>query len=467
MVYHNDLFGTNIPLPTLLQAVQQSSMDFLSHDSVQLHDFEGLRERCGCLIAVEQEKKYHSHGFITVCYQRSTVSFAHYTVKEYLQSPRISQKKVGFFALSQEIIQKQFVGIALRQALAIQPGSLAGYDLWENRDRIHDLLDTDFMLYCGLSSAAQLSIWPEALSSDPNLMRLSEALVNPYKPAKLDFRELLGVADKCGYICGTRRLLFNGKFWNINWRKDPHPDLAIFLSFLLAPGNPDKLHLARAFAMTHPMQTALTQQLHIEESMLGAFHYEVFENIKFLGSIPEMIAQLAFELRNAFTFILCLISEHGVTHFDLSTLLLFYISSHQHGNCIKSCSLETLLCLGASANGPEGAFVTPLQVAVECWDLHGVEKLLNAGADPNALGSNGTGWDPGSFMERFNCLHGVSSLHIITHFECRYKGDYQYDLGRDGTVRGSIETRLLESGAVDIATNLEPGSHDISDGSTE
>ena len=57
LVYHNDLFGDNIPLSTLLQAVQQSTTSFLSHDANQLHDLEGLRERCGCLIMVEQEEK--------------------------------------------------------------------------------------------------------------------------------------------------------------------------------------------------------------------------------------------------------------------------------------------------------------------------------------------------------------------------------------------------------------------------
>lgn len=458
MVYHNDLFEDNIPLSNLLRAVQQSTADLLSHDAVQPHDFEGLCERCGCLIAVVQGRLGD--------YQRSTVSFAHYTVKEYLQSPRISQRKVGFFALSKDIIQKQLAGIALRQALAIQPGSLAEYEPWKGDVDIRDLLDADFMLYCAVSSAVQLNIWPEALSSDPNLMTLSEALVNPYRPASLDLCTLLSMADN-GYVTAKSTLYRDFQFWDIQWRKISDPDPAIFLGLLLASGFSGKTQLALAFATKHSMRTVLTQQLHITKEIWGRFGVDAWEVVDFIGSVPEIIAQSAIRRQDTFKFILDLISEHGVANFDLSTLLLTYIGNHVHDTCNESCSLGRLLCLGASANGPEGAFVTPLQVAVACWDLHGMEMLLNAGAEPNALGINGTGWDPGSFMEPFNYLHGVSSLHIIKYFECSYDKDYNNSFGRDETARRSIETRLSESGAVDIGPNLEPGPHDISYESTE
>jgi hypothetical protein len=53
-------------------------------------------------------------------------------------------------------------------------------------------------------------------------------------------------------------------------------------------------------------------------------------------------------------------------------------------------------------------------------------------------------------MERYNHLHGASSLHIIKHFECHYEGDLKDELSLDETTRERIETRLLESGAVEI-----------------
>ena len=449
LVYHNALFGTNIPLSTLLQAVQQSTVDLLSQDADQLHDFVGLRERCGCLIMVEQEEK-RTDDDKKLIHQRSTVSFAHYTVKEYLQSPRISQKKVGFFALAQERIQNQFTGIAIRQALAIQPDKLDKYYLG-NHEVIHCLLNADFKLYCGVSSVLQLNIWPEAISSNATLMELSEAIVNPKLPAPFD--ELLYMADTQGYITPNSDLYQEFQFWSIDWLQEADTDSAAFLAFLVISGFSGSLHLARAFAKKHSMLTILTQQLHIQKWVAYIVDDEL-EVYNFVGSIPEMVAQWACRQPETFTFILDLISEHGVAHFDPSTLLLLYIGCHRHDRCDESCSLKTLLRLGASANGPEGAFVTPLQIAVVCWDLQGVEILLNAGAEPNALGKNGSWWAPDSLMARFNHLHGVNSLHIIRHFQCNYRWDIKDHLGLDETTRGYIETRLLESEGVEI----EPSS---------
>ena len=453
LVYHNDLFGTNIPLSTLLQAVQQSTVDFLSHDADQLHDFEGLRERCGCLIMIEQEEKigYYSRRV----YQRSTVSFAHYTVKEYLQSPRISQKKVGLFALSQERIQKQFAGIALRQALAIQPDMVAEYAEPDGTYAIHGLLDAHFKFYCGISSVLQLNIWPEAISSNSTLMELSEALVNPHRPAYEDLGTLIESSARDGQLLDVIR---ECSFWRITGMQKSDPNAAVFLSFLVTSGLSERLHLLLAFARKHSMLTVLTQQLDITKD-----HYSYLNGSDvygFVGSIPEIVAQWAWP--QTFTFILDLISEHDAAHFDLSTLLLLYIGCHDHDICDKPCSLERLLGLGASAKGPEEAFVTPLQIAAVCWDLHGIETLLNAGAEPNALGGNGSGWAPNSFMKRFNHLHGASSLHIIKHFECNALVLW-YDALLE-TTRERIETRLLESGAVEIELyDSKPGSDDVFD----
>ena len=451
LVYHNDLFGTNIPLSTLLQAVQQSTVDFLSQDADQFHDFEGLRECCGCLIVVEQEEKCNSDD-AKVIHQRSTVSFAHYTVKEYLQSPRISQKKVGFFTLAQERIQNHFTGIAMRQALAIQPDRLAEYEKLENDEVIHGLLDADFKLYCGVSSVLQLMMWPEAISSNSTLMELSEAIVNPKISAPLAI--LLYMAKAQDYMPMSADVSDEFQFWSINWRQEPDTDSAAFLAFLLISGFSGLLHLARAFSRKHFMLTILTQQLHIRKEVSDVVKNYETGPYDFVGSIPEMVAQWESRQPHTFTFILDLISEHGVTHFDPSTLLLLCIGCHQDHPCNESCSLKRLLRLGASANGPEGAFVTPLQIAVVCWDLQGVEILLNAGAELNALGKNGSRWAPDSFMERFNHLHGVSPLHIIKHFQCIYRGTLKDELCLDETIPGKIETRLLESGGVEI----EPSS---------
>jgi hypothetical protein len=460
LVYHNDLFGNNIPLSILLQAIQQSTSDVRSQDADQLYDFEGLRERCGCLIMVEQSQRNDAQDTVR---QDTTVSFAHYTVKEYLQSHRNSQKRVGFFALVQEVIQKQFAEIALRQALAITPDALAQYHEVDGQDNLYRLINEDFKLYCGVSSTVQLYMWSESISSDSTLLELSEEFVNPHRLAHGDLCALLSTADDYHYL-DNLDVVGGLEFWKIHKTEASDPSVAVFLAFIgtsISSGIP---HLALTFARRHKMLPVLRHHLDMKLKIWGIADLIDSHEYRLVGSIPEVVAQLAFTHWAAFDLILTLIFELGTACFDLSALMLLYIGGHVDVRCEKRCSLERLLRFGASANGPEGAFVTPLQIAVVCWDFDGMEILLNAGADPNALGKSGSGWASDSSMERFNRLHGASPLHIIKHFECNYDEEIKENLGLDETGRAKIEARLLEIGAVEIAPDdSEPESDDLYD----
>lgn len=108
--------------------------------------------------------------------------------------------------------------------------------------------------------------------------------------------------------------------------------------------------------------------------------------------------------------------------------------------------------------------MTPLQIAVVFWDSKAIEKLLNAGANPDAVGQNGLEWAQDTYMQQFNFLHGASPLHIIKHLECQRAALAKADLGLDEAARKRIETCLLELGAVEIAPeSSEPGVKDFSD----
>ena len=76
--------------------------------------------------------------------------------------------------------------------------------------------------------------------------------------------------------------------------------------------------------------------------------------------------------------------------------------------------------LGADPNVKgSGSRITPLQIAVILGDLDGIGILLDAGADPNDTGSSeGTVWEDGTPMSRFNHLNGHSPLYICKNFEC-------------------------------------------------
>lgn len=131
------------------------------------------------------------------------------------------------------------------------------------------------------------------------------------------------------------------------------------------------------------MLPILMEQLYLTKPVADVFGLS--ECFKSKGTIPGIVAQVAFNQPQCFSFILDLISEYGVAHFDLSAILIQYMGCHEHGTCKKSCPLKRLLDLGASANGPPGGFVAPIQIAAIVWDLEGIEILLNAGAEPTVL----------------------------------------------------------------------------------
>lgn len=442
MVYHSEIFAGNIPLSTLLQAVQQSTMDSLSHDADQLHDFDGLRERCGCLINIRQEE-YSSHNL--------TVSFAHYTVKEYLESSRISQKKVEFFALTRARVQKQMAEVVFRQALALQPDMLPDNKLQKEEHAFHDIRDADFKIYCQLGSAVQLSSWSADICSEPTLIELSEMLVNPRRPAYEAFGRWVYLS--CRHIFRNSYYTlsqFTSNFWIIKWTKLSDHNVAVFMHLLLVSEQ-----LALAFATRHSMLGLLTEKVRLEKSKwILDFNenddYGGESNLEYNGSIAEIIAQWSEHEPRTLNCLLDLISAHGVNHFDLSTVLLRYISCHQHSNCKELCPLEKLLSLGASANGPEETFVTPLQIAVLSWDLPGVETLINADADLDSVGGCGSKFADNSAQEPLNELHGMSPLYLIRHYESFCSERWRMLVGREESIRKRIEARLLEWGTTEI-----------------
>ena len=460
MIYHNELFGTNIPLSTLLQAIKESTGNRLPHYADQFDDFEGLRERCDCLIIIDQE----TVGYKTT-YERSTVSFAHYTVKEYLKSSRIIHRKVGFFALWPERIHKEFAQIALHQALAFQPGELPSHGECNEVEHIQTHLDGNFKLYCMLSSMLQLTIWSEAISSDVTSIELSGMLINPQRPAYSDFAEWINIVwDKEITLHNTDHIGLYPQFhyWTIEWMHISDPKVAVFLNFLLASGWSGTTSLALAFAKEYSVLSLLLQRIEMEKLNVNPFNLEL-ESHKYKGSIPEIVVSWSGQQPHVFQCILDLISAYGVRHFDLSTLLLLYITGHLHQHLVGwPCFLKKLLSFGASANGPEGAFVTPLQIAVSCWDLHGVEILIEAGADIDGIGGNGFKFEEESVLEQFNDLHGKSPLHIVQYCECSYTISTRM---LDETAREEIETLLIECGAVAFPTcDSESGFDDVPDG---
>jgi hypothetical protein len=79
---------------------------------------------------------------------------------------------------------------------------------------------------------------------------------------------------------------------------------------------------------------------------------------------------------------------------------------------MDDCPLQRLLRMGADPNA-RGSPCTPLQIAVVGRDVEGIQKLLQAGADPLSFGDVGAAnWPEDHVMEPFSVLRGKRPLEI-------------------------------------------------------
>lgn len=120
---------------------------------------------------------------------------------------------------------------------------------------------------------------------------------------------------------------------------------------------------------------------------------------------------------------------------------------HDRDECGEYCSVQSLLDLGADFNAQRYKII-PLQMAVVMRDVHGVEVLLRAGADPNRVGDpEGLWWDSNTLLHRFTHLRGQHVLKI-----CRESVKPNFSDGFIGTsgydrLESIIEELLIEYGA--------------------
>ena len=448
--YHNELYdGDGIPCAVLLQGVKRSTVGLTANQHERFYDKETLRELCGCLISISQEKTTDSLGEKT---ERTTlaVSLAHYTVREYLDSNRVSKNSAVYLVNCKENLKQNFMEIILSEAHNVEQD-----ELWEwkiasfDSDDVADAVEGDFNVYSVVSALLSLRKWPCEISQQDTLFTLAIDLLDPSKP---NFQRLSGVAwhiDSSLYFFARAEYSVNAQFWNVDWFEFPSDiAAALLLNFLLlAQFSTECLALAKKFLQGKYTKDFLQTRLNFKKSILGVTSDDDDEEYIFDGSIIEVFAQLALLRIDEFKLLL----EYGTGFFDPSKALLLFIGNHNHdlkGGCEEYCPVERLLQLGAEPNAKEYK-ITPLQIAVVSWDFGGVRTLLKAGSDPNDTGnSDGIVWGNDTLTSRFNHLHNASPLHICRSFQCiwsEYKVNDTEESKKNN--RRKIEAILLQYGA--------------------
>jgi hypothetical protein len=442
--YHNELYdGEGIPCAVLLQGVGKSTVGLTANQNERFYDNETLRELCGCLINITPENSTDVLG--NIHHTTLAVSFAHYTVREYLDSTRISKSSTAYFTACKENLKQNFMEITFSEAQHIELNELWEWETASNDTcDVIDAVEGNFNGYCVVSALLSLRKWPHEISKQDTLCTLAIDLLDPSKPHFQILRAAAFHIEDSMSSFTNRNWFSEGHFWEVLWDPEPCDTDAVHLLnlLLLALLSSECLALAKKFLQGKDtkdfLQTRLTftaEVWHVVSDHVG--HY-IFD-----GSIIEVFAQLAVRTADGFKLLL----EYGTGLFDPSKVLLLFIGGHDHNlkyDCEGYCPAERLLELGADPN-MIGYQVTPLQIAVVSWDFEGVSTLLNAGADPNDTGnSDGIVWEMGTLLSRFNHLHNASPLYICRNFECILKGLLKDE--REKNLK-KIEATLLQYGA--------------------
>ncbi len=414
--------GADIPLEVLFQAVERSLEADGSDDALALTDYafdeELLRELCGCLVTITP---YAIRSFGRVIAEMPVVSFAHYTVLEFLESRRIRDGPAKAFALDRERVIVDHANVLLL-------GAAGSADRWASGMPVKpgEEFYSDFDRYCVHSALLllhyQAAVLGAAAASEwlPAVLRLMETpapefgsyfwytpdvllnLEDPVSPAIQAFRR-------------THALKFRSP------PAEPHLEMLVRLlrldesgvlaeAYLTSLGRGDDDFLAQVEVDMHP----------------GAFN-DQGEIVHFRGSVLELYAHMPAVgwVQQGHMQGLYKLITRTAGRFDPSKLLLFAIACHQHTDrgpgheCWGCLVLTQLLCLGAKTTMP-GCSMGALQIATALRDPAGVKLLLDAGVDPSEVGGPGGeigAPEMGPLLESFGSLRGRTPLRIVSEWK--------------------------------------------------
>lgn len=395
--YHQHLYKRNISTPILLEAIERSISELTASKHHYFLDEDRLRDICGCLITVTPESSYFS-------YKLSAISFAHFTVWEFVNSMRMVNPYATFFSVREVSTRKELTRLLICEALNNKADKLL-------RDSDKDIrigLDEHFDIFCALSSVYSLRYMGREISEQDDLRSLAFDLLDHSKGHFTSiYKVALATFDPSDMNpAKVDDFLYN--FLSIKWPSSSKQTNTSLLAELLIVD--ETCELAKKFIEHSDEQKLLQTQLEIHKLQLYPATNEIL-SYRFRGSIIELFAQLSGTLRKQFRFLL----KIGGTCVDPSMVLFSYLGSFIYScNCPKDVLLQ-ILPLVADVNSSR-FIVSPLQIATQTCNLDAVLALLAAGADPNYKGnSDGMRWEDGTLLSQFNGLVGLCPLDICLH----------------------------------------------------
>ncbi|KAK4446724.1 hypothetical protein QBC34DRAFT_356380, partial [Podospora aff. communis PSN243] len=411
---HNEIHENNVPSRILLQIVRKSVASSSSASQDYNYDIELLREFCGCLLTIGNETRTPSYipHREEECWTAETVTFAHYTVWEFLTSARLKNGPAAYFAVDSEEVVVDYAKLVFLGALSAMKTDITPIpkNCPTHERRMNDMKHTrhveqNFSDYCLTSAALCLR---KLYEGEIELDELKSYVIQLADASKPHFPLLTRVAT-------TLDLIDDGFDWQWHIYLE-NPTLSTGLrTFLALFCMVKSTELIRAFLTTQSqsfLDTVLREQIVVRDTS----HEPRFQ--WFTGTVVELLARNDFMDSESLTSLFELVSGH----FDPSAVLVVAAGTHFHSGgrgstACGDCPLARLLQLGADTRGG-GYRLRPLQIAAARKDFVTFEMLLRARANPDDCGTHGVVWrDDSEHGAAYNPLIRKSPREIVRLWE--------------------------------------------------
>ncbi|KAH6970524.1 hypothetical protein BKA56DRAFT_678507 [Ilyonectria sp. MPI-CAGE-AT-0026] len=373
---------TSTPMVHIKELVTfASAIDSSFEDSMAIEEWEGepseeaFLEVMGCLISI-------TPGLAT------QVRLAHYTIKEYLGSPRIAQSSACFFYLP----TSEAMGESVRTMLRV---------VTMTNDGRNDESWRQFKDFCEDKWLDLVKMDDTVIASDNQLTALVVKAIPLTPCSDVTFRQnYSGEWPRSSGGAGFDR-----------------PDVEILITLI----SEDLYAITTAVLLQYTAEQATS---------ICLFEVGAWNNLTVAGWLAE-------SHRNKYLLLVLERCGSQINNHRHSLLICAMLSFRRFDNA--SQTLKALISAKVSVN-PEGMRVTPLQLAVSQIRVDVIKTLLDNGADPNAVG-HPEGW---TLKQLRHFEGGMTPLHKIRMMRSHGNVDTWFDGAKSDV--DTIEELLLSAG---------------------
>ena len=403
-----------------------------------IHDLEMLKESCGCLLS------YNDVAHVP------TVTLAHYTVREFLESDRAMHGQSEFFAMAGSNSYTDLATAIFKTGMEVRGLAISEQDPGAQYYRLS--IDSDIGFYC-IATGLAILCYAQDIQVEGDLVF---DFIDPFRPhLSPSIRDQLISLSHWDDLEGLIHFR-----WDPGYYTTPLSKPGILCQLLWI----NRIDLATQFVQSTALQEIWAERL--EARLLSPFGYlwnivgnplEVFataiaaENSR-IPTAPDHPAALHFLLRHFKSLIdptkelHKIVAAHAkLPRGDCGLIREPTDSTAKYGRD-ENCPLRMLLEMKADPNAG-GYPCTPLQMAVYNHDINAVTTLLQAGADPNSAGDKSAiPWSEDHILTKFSPPSELPPLSLVKPTNwVNGNGSLFFDQSED--CRTTIRDLLIEYGA--------------------